>query len=150
MSDLIIRKIEGKDIAEIERLENICFPHDPWSEESIRESLLNYPSAFCLVAETDDKIVGYMGLWKIVDEGHIMNVAVDPDYRRRHIADAILAVMFDVTRENGIDSWTLEVRVDNEPAINLYKKFGFVEEGIRKGYYEYDHTDALIMWKRAN
>ena len=171
MSELIIRKAEEHDILEIARLETICFPEDPWSEESIRHEILENPAALYIVAEVTEVadvtgdagntgkqtgdasaelqpvIAGYMGVWKVVDEGHIMNVAVAPEFRRMHVGEAIIQTMLDVTAQNGVNTWTLEVRVDNDPAINLYRKFGFKEAGVRKGYYEYDHTDALIMWR---
>ena len=188
---LIIRKAEERDILAIADLEKACFPHDPWSEESIRNEICGNPMALYIVAEeieTDDSvevsddvkgvlvgaidgetdsdfrhedgsgqttktershgtIAGYMGVWAVLDEGHIMNVAVNPDFRRRHIGEALISCMLEVTGANGVHSWTLEVRSDNEPAKALYRKMGFVEAGIRKGYYEYDNTDAIIMWR---
>ena len=102
---------------------------------------------FIYVAQADGKLCGYVGVWKILDEGHITNVAVAPKYRRMHIASAILSVLMEVGRENGISRYTLEVRSGNEPAKALYRDFGFEEAGVRKGYYEDNGEDAIIMWK---
>ena len=99
------------------------------------------------LAEADGVLCGYVGIWKIVDEGHITNVAVSPDYRRRHIARAMLEALIARCGQNGITSYTLEVRVGNEPAIKLYEGLGFTAAGLRKGYYEDNGEDALIMWK---
>ena len=92
-------------------------------------------------------MVGYIGVWKIVDEGHITNVAVSPDYRRMQIGSALLKNMLEITAEEGIVRHTLEVRTGNEAAIGLYEKFGFETAGVRKGYYEDNGEDALIMWR---
>ena len=144
----IIRRAEAKDIHAIAELEKICFPMDPWSEGAFQNEIVdNADKTIYLAAVSDDEIVGYMGIWQILDEGHITNVAVSPDHRRKHIGEALIKEIVRLTSENGVTSWTLEVRVDNEPAIRLYEKMGFSPAGIRKKYYEYDGTDALIMWK---
>lgn len=146
MSDLIVRRGEEKDIAAIEELEKQCFA-TPWSYESIHYDVVENNRALYLVAEEDGQVLGYVGIWKIVDEGHITNVAVSPLHRRRHIASALLTALFRVTERAGIVRCTLEVRAGNEAAIRLYESFGFKEEGIRKGYYEDNGEDALIMWR---
>lgn len=84
---------------------------------------------------------------KIFDEGHITNVAVRPEFRRKHIAENLINVMVSVTEDEDITSWTLEVRESNEPAKALYRKLGFIEAGLRKGYYQDTNEDAIIMWK---
>ena len=105
------------------------------------------PRAFYIVADLEGVIVGYAGLWWIQDEGHITNVAVRPGYRNRRIGEGIISVMIDFTSREGIRHHTLEVRSSNEPAISLYKKFGFAVEGVRTGYYLNNGEDALIMWR---
>ena len=144
-----VRRAEEKDLDAITAIEEVCFRgQDPWSRNAFYNEIVeNRDRTLYLTAEAEGKIVGYMGVWKILDEGHITNVAVEPDLRRRHIAEAIIEEMIRLTSEEGITSWTLEVRVDNEPAVRLYEKMGFRPEGVRPGYYEYDGTDALIMWK---
>ena len=148
MADVIIRQAGPADTADIFEIEKLCFP-DPWSMDSIRYELEENEKAFYLVAEHSGKVVGYMGLWWILDEGHITNVAVRPGYRNRKIAEGIIRVMLEHTIGAGILHHTLEVRRDNQPAINLYEKFGFEVDGVRKGYYQFDGEDALIMWRHA-
>ena len=148
MADVIIRQAAKEDAEDIYEIERLCFP-DPWSRDSIRYELEENERAFYLVAEHSGKVVGYMGLWWILDEGHITNVAVRPGYRNRKIAEGIIRVMLEHTIGAGILHHTLEVRRDNQPAINLYEKFGFEVDGVRKGYYQFDGEDALIMWRHA-
>ena len=149
MADVIIRQAAKEDAEDIYEIERLCFP-DPWSRDSIRYELEENERAFYLVAEHSGKVVGYMGLWWILDEGHITNVAVCPGYRNRKIAEGIIRVMLEHTMGAGILHHTLEVRRSNQPAISLYEKFGFEVDGVRKGYYQFDGEDALIMWRHAS
>ncbi len=146
MADVIIRQAELGDVDDIYEIEKLCFP-DPWSRGSIRYELEENQSAFYIVAEHSGHVVGYAGLWWILDEGHITNVAVKPGYRNRKIAEGIIRTLIDHTVAEGIGHHTLEVRRSNEPAIRLYEKFGFQVEGVRKGYYAFENEDALIMWR---
>ena len=146
MAELIIRKGASSDIDDIEVLEQRCFAV-PWDRASILYDLDENPLAGYFVAELFGRVVGYIGVWKIVDEGHITNVAVSPDYRRMQIGSALLKTMLEITAEEGIVRHTLEVRTGNEAAIGLYEKFGFETAGVRKGYYEDNGEDALIMWR---
>lgn len=143
---LLVRQANENDISAIEALEKQCFV-SPWSYESLYHDVIENKLAFYLVAEIDAKVCGYVGVWKILDEGHITNVAVAPEYRRRHIASAMLCSLTDILRNNGVYRYTLEVRSGNEPAKALYKMLGFEEAGLRKGYYEDNGEDAIIMWK---
>lgn len=148
MADVIIRQALPEDADDIYEIEMLCFP-DPWSRESISTELEENPRAFYVVAEHSGQVVGYAGLWWIVDEGHITNVAVRPGFRNRKIAEGIIGVLLDHTLKEGVRHHTLEVRRDNDPAIGLYEKFGFEVEGVRKGYYKFEGQDALIMWRHA-
>lgn len=146
MADVIIRQATVDDVDDIYEIEKLCFP-DPWSRDSLIYEMTENPRAFYIVAELDERVVGYAGLWWIGDEGHITNVAVRPGYRHRHIGNGIIQVMIDFTTQEGIMHHTLEVRRSNLPAISLYEKFGFVVEGVRKEYYANNKEDALIMWR---
>lgn len=146
MSELILRKGEIKDAFEMAEIEKICFS-EPWSEDSIISDIEHSERSFYIVAEIEGHIVGYIGCWKIIDEGHITNVAVRPEYRRKHIAENLINVMISVTEDEDISSWTLEVRESNEPAKALYSKLGFKDAGRRKGYYPDTKEDAIIMWR---
>ena len=141
------RFAEEKDLPAMAEVERRCF-HTPWSEESLRDDLTGNPLSVYMVLEAESgDVAGYMSLWRILDEGHINNVAVLPEYRRRGGASEMLEFMLEYSEKNGISSHTLEVRVSNEGAIGLYRKFGFKEAGVRKGYYEDNGEDALIMWR---
>ena len=141
------RFAEEKDLPAMAEIERRCF-HTPWSEESLRDDLTVNPLSVYMVLEAESgDVAGYMSLWRILDEGHINNVAVLPEYRRRGGASEMLEFMLEYSEKNGISSHTLEVRVSNEGAIGLYRKFGFKEAGVRKGYYEDNGEDALIMWR---
>lgn len=96
------------------------------------------------------ELIGYIGVWSIADEGHINNVAVLPKYRRMHVGTILLNTMINATEEAGIVSHTLEVRASNEAAQSLYGRFGFKESGRRKGYYEDNGEDAIIMWRMGD
>lgn len=147
MTELIVRRAEEKDAGSIAELERVCFSQ-PWSYDSIYHDVAENKLSFYLVAETGGKIIGYAGIWNIAGEGHITNVAVSPDFRRRGVGDALIEVLLKVTGEAGVYSHTLEVRKGNTGALRLYAKHGFKIEGERKGYYEDNGEDALIMWRR--
>ena len=146
MAQLMIRKAEAGDIAQIEELEKVCFA-TPWSYESLEHDILNNKLAFYIVAEVDEKVCGYVGIWNIVDEGHITNVAVSPAFRRKHIASHMLDALIEACEAAGVVRFTLEVRAGNEPAKALYAGKGFREVSVRKGYYEDNGEDAIIMWR---
>lgn len=144
---LNIRPMKLEDVDQIWEIEKLSF-RTPWSRESFVEEMQNNQKARYVVAELGDTIVGYGGMWFIVDEAHITNIAVHPDYRGQKIGEKIVEAMIEAANKEGIHSLTLEVRTTNKPAINLYKKQGFREAGIRKGYYTDTGDDALIMWRR--
>ncbi|HBH3031979.1 TPA: ribosomal protein S18-alanine N-acetyltransferase, partial [Clostridioides difficile] len=91
---------------------------------------------------------GYVGIWLILDEGHINNVAVHSDYRGKKIGDKLIKGIVDLCKDNNIASMTLEVRASNKIAQNLYRKYGFKMGGIRKEYYSDNKEDAIIMWNQ--
>lgn len=132
---------------ELERLERVCFSR-PWSRKMLSEELANECAAFLVAVEPDtEKVVGYAGLLVMADEGYITNVAVFPEYRRRGVAEQLLAVFDRFARGNRLAFLTLEVRPSNAAAVALYRKWGFEEVGRRKNYYELPREDALILTK---
>ena len=132
---------------ELERLERICFSR-PWSRKMLSEELANECAAFLVAVEpVTEKVVGYAGLLVMADEGYITNVAVFPEYRRRGVAEQLLAVFDRFARGNRLAFLTLEVRPSNTAAVALYRKWGFEEVGRRKNYYELPREDALILTK---
>ncbi len=135
--------MKESDLPEVMRIEREVF-HPGWSELAFLNDLRN-PSALYLVLRLDGKIVGYAGMWLIVDEVHITNVAVKPEYRGRGFAKRLILRLLHIARQRGMVRATLEVRISNTPAQKLYEKFGFRPVAVRKRYYN-DGEDALIMW----
>ena len=123
-------------------IEAECFSH-PWSKKSLEESLEKENSLF-LVAVEDEKVIGYVGMEVIVDEGYIFNVAVSADYRRRGVGYALVRELVTYSMKNSLCFITLEVRESNSSAISLYSKFGFIKAGERKNYYS-DPTEAAVL-----
>ncbi|MDF2892434.1 MAG: tsaB [Clostridia bacterium] len=144
---LSTRLMELKDIDAVWEIEKLSF-RTPWSRESFVEEIKASDRTRYVVAEMGDTVVGYGGMWLIVDEAHITNIAVHPDYRGQKIGKKIVEAMIAAAKGEGITSLTLEVRMSNTPAINLYKELDFKEVAIRKGYYSDTGEDALIMWKK--
>jgi [ribosomal protein S18]-alanine N-acetyltransferase len=108
------------------------------------------PTSICLGAFEGSDLLGYVINSRYVDAWHVMNVAVDPDHRRRGIATTLLERLFELTRDDERRGYTLEVRISNEDAIRLYERLGFEPRGIRRGYYTDNKEDALIMWRECH
>lgn len=140
---LTIEPMTEAHLPEVMRIEREVFMPG-WSEEAFRSDLRN-PAALYLVLKIDNKIVAYAGMWLVVDEAHITNVAVLPDYRGRNLAKRLIHRLLSIARERGCVKATLEVRVSNTPAQKLYEKFGFRAVATRAKYYD-NVEDALIMW----
>ncbi len=119
-----------------------------WSRKSFEDELKN-DKALYLVAKQDEKVVGYIGTWLILDEAHITNIAVSGEYRNQKIGDKLVNELIEICKEKNIKSMTLEVRNSNTIAQKLYKNHGFKLAGIRKEYYSDNKEDALIMWKEV-
>ena len=147
MTELRHRRLELRDLGDIERIERRSYP-TPWSR-SMFASEIAKPSSICLGAfeAESGELLGYLIISRYVDAWHVMNVAVEPTYRRRGIATALLDRLFELTADEGRRGYTLEVRVSNTHAIQLYERLGFQGRGIRRGYYTDNREDALIMWK---
>lgn len=146
INDIIIGKMTIEDIEEVLVIENLCFTL-PWTRQSFVDEISQNNHAHYHIIKHSKKTIGYSGLWKVLDEGHITNIAIHPDYRRMGMASKLLNHMLDYCVNQQISSLTLEVRASNIAAQNLYKKYGFVEAGIRKAYYSDNKEDAIIMWK---
>ena len=145
MTTIELRRLLLDNLADIEEIERRSYP-TPWSR-SMFASELAKPTSICLGAFERDELVGYVINSRYVDAWHIMNVAVDPDHQRRGIASRLLERLFELTRDDERRGYTLEVRVSNEAAIELYERLGFEPRGIRRGYYTDNREDALIMWR---
>lgn len=142
---LSIRKMIKEDIEQVYQIELLSFSA-PWSKESLLYELEQNLFAKYIVVESEGQIIGYCGLWVIMEDAQITNIAVHPDYRGLNIGEALLKFAVQLSKEMKAKRITLEVRVSNHVAQSLYKKVGFVTGGIRKRYYTDNQEDALIMW----
>jgi ribosomal-protein-alanine N-acetyltransferase len=135
------------DIDAIEEIEQQAYP-TPWSRSMFAGELAK-PSSICLgaVDGANDELVGYLIISRYIDAWHVMNIAVAPAHRRRGIARGLMERLFEVTARDARRGYTLEVRVSNDGAIQLYEALGFRARGIRRGYYPDNREDALIMWR---
>ncbi|WP_373897971.1 ribosomal protein S18-alanine N-acetyltransferase [Haloimpatiens sp. FM7315] len=145
MENTVIKTLNQEHIDEVLKINALSFP-DPWHKNSFEKELKNN-FAHYIIALNENVLVGYAGIWIIVDEAHIISIAVHPEYRGAGISNKLMSKLIEICIENKVPNITLEVRKSNIKAQNLYRKFGFLEEGQRKKYYS-DGEDALIMWKR--
>lgn len=134
------------DIDDVVEISNLSFS-TPWSRLSYEQELNNSLAKY-FVAKIDNKVIGFIGTWIIVDESHITNVAVHPNYRKLGIGSKLIESMLNYCKEKNCTAYTLEVRESNKTAISAYEKHGFIVDGIRKEYYQDNKENALIMWLR--
>jgi [ribosomal protein S18]-alanine N-acetyltransferase len=134
-----------KDIDDVLIIEHQSFA-TPWSREAFYNELTNNQFAVYIVLEEDAQVIGYCGVWVVVDEGHITNIAILPEYRGRKLGEALLTNLIEAAKQLGAIKLTLEVRVTNYVAQALYRKLGFEDGAIRKRYYTDNQEDALVMW----
>ena len=142
-----IRTLTLADLDVIEEIERRSYP-TPWSRSMFAGELAK-PASLCLGAFEGEQLGGYLIVSRYVDAWHVMNIAVDPELRRRGVATALLERLFELTEDGSGRGYTLEVRVSNDGAIKLYERLGFTARGIRRGYYTDNREDALIMWRDA-
>ncbi len=140
-----VRRLAPTDLTAIETIERRAY-RTPWSRSMFASELAKSTSV-CVGAFEGERLVGYTISSRYVDAWHIMNVAVDPDYQRRGIATQLLQRIFELTESNRQRGYTLEVRISNEGALDLYERLGFEKRGIRRGYYTDNREDAVIMWR---
>jgi ribosomal-protein-alanine N-acetyltransferase len=147
VSGLMVRKMKKEDLDRVSQIEKECFS-TPWSRDAF-EDMIDNPLALYMVAEDNGYVVANCGVISAAGEGDICNVAVDPAYRKRGIGEKLLSEIMNVaSKELLVEAFTLEVRASNKAAISLYEKLGFVNEGIRPGFYTSPKEDAVIFWKR--
>lgn len=115
-----------------------------WNENVIKSELENPASTYIVAIDEQNNVVAYAGIWQPIDEAHITNIVTKKDKRRNKIATQMLEELIKISKQRKLNNITLEVNVNNVPAINLYKKYNFKEVGIRKKYYN-NMDDAIIM-----
>ncbi len=138
--------MELRHLSAVLDIERRSFP-TAWSERAFVSELTQNAYAHYIVALRGQRVVGYAGMWLILDEAHITNIAIHPSERGRGLGDATLSELQRRAEEHGCVRMTLEVRPSNAVARALYGKHGFVARGVRPAYYTDTHEDAIIMWK---
>ena len=141
-----IRPMQKTDVDDVIEIEKLAYGNHHWSKDSFMSELSNELAHYFSVLNENGELIGYCGMWRILEEVHITNIAVNPNYRRKHIGETLLKTIIDDCYKNMVKFITLEVRSSNLPAISLYEKYGFKSLGTRKGYYQDNNEDALIMW----
>jgi ribosomal-protein-alanine N-acetyltransferase len=138
--------LRAEYLDQVLEIERVSFP-TPWSKQSFLSELHDNSMAYYIVCMLDEKVIGYGGMWIILDEAHITNVAVHPEHRGKRIGQGIIFYLISKALSLGVCRMTLEVRPSNLSAIKLYQRMGFQAAGRRKGYYTDTKEDAIIMWK---
>jgi ribosomal-protein-alanine N-acetyltransferase len=137
------------EVDEVMAIEHASFTN-PWTREMYVAELANHDVSYCYLARDDARrIVGFCSFWRIVDELHINNLAVLPEYRRSGVATALLRRVLGDGARLGAARATLEVRQSNDPARSLYERLGFTVAGVRRGYYTKPVEDAIVLWREG-
>lgn len=140
------RRMTIDDVQAVHKIELATFP-TPWTLDSFYYEMTENQYAHYLVAEDGNgEIIGFCGIWLVIDAAQITNVAVVQAVRGQGIGETLMREAMRVAKEANMDVMSLEVRVTNTVAQNLYRKLGFHDGGLRKGYYTDNQEDALVMW----
>jgi ribosomal-protein-alanine N-acetyltransferase len=145
MTDLKIDRMKVTDLDDVMEIEQASFSM-PWSRRMFERELEDREHSHFLVVRGGPEVMGYIGFWMILDEAHIVTIAVRSDCRRRGIGSILLASALSMAERMGADRATLEVRVTNLPAQKLYKRFGFEIVAMRRNFYSDTGEDAYVMW----
>jgi len=148
MANWIIEPLSSaSDLDDVLAIEDASFTN-PWTREMYLAEFENEGVAYCYLARNADRqVVGFCSFWRVVDELHINNLAVLPQHRRAGVATALLRHVFREGARLGAVRATLEVRRSNDPARNLYERFGFSTAGTRRAYYTKPVEDAIVLWR---
>ena len=141
---VVVDRMTAGDLPAVHEIERQSFS-TPWPEHAYKQELEQNKLAHYLVARYGERVVGFAGIWLLVDEAHITTFATRPQWRRQGVAERLLIALLDLAVARGANEATLEVRPSNAPAIKLYEKFGFRVVGVRPRYYTDNNEDALIM-----
>lgn len=141
-----IHPMQKNEVDDVLKIEEQAYGDHHWSKDSFYGELSNDLAYYYSAFDLDNNLIGYAGCWQVLDETHITTLAVKPEFRRKKVGEALLQRILEDCYKNEIKYITLEVRVSNVAAIGLYEKYGFKSLGTRKGYYQNNNEDALIMW----
>lgn len=147
---MIIKRLELADLDEVMEIEPVAFGSHHWSHQSFVNELENQNGHYYALRDSQsNKLLGYTGFWLIQDEAHITTLAIHPDHRRLHLGETLLIHDIQSAQSLGARWMTLEVRVSNESAKQLYYKYSFKSLGTRKQYYQDNQEDALVLWTES-
>jgi [ribosomal protein S18]-alanine N-acetyltransferase len=141
---VVVEPMRLEDVAAVHEIERLSF-RTPWPAYAFEQELKGNRLAHYIVARAGDSVVGFAGIWMMVDEAHITTFSVHPEWRRQQIGRQLLLSLMELSVTIGARRMTLEVRASNETAQSLYRSFGFDVAGRRPGYYTDDGEDALVM-----
>ena len=147
MEKIEIRRMNKQDVSQAAVIEKENFSL-PWTEESFLQALEKKENIY-LTALEGEQVIGYIGMWTVLDEGEITQVSVKKDFQGRHIGRRLLETLEEEGKKEGVVSFFLEVRQSNAPAIHLYQNCGFSVQGIRKNFYENPREVAILMEKKT-
>ena len=139
------RKMTILDVQAVHAIEEATFP-TPWTEDSFYYEMTENQYAYYILASESDNIVGFCGMWMVLGDVQITNVAVLPAHRGQKIGEGLMTAAMATAKAHGMENMSLEVRISNHIAQQLYRKMGFSDGGIRKAYYTDNQEDALVMW----
>jgi ribosomal-protein-alanine N-acetyltransferase len=142
---LVVEEMQESDVASVLAIEDAAFS-TTWPDNAFRHELEENRLAHYFVARHEGKVVGFGGIWVILEDSHITTIAVHPDFQRRKFGEAILLALLQQAVQREAAWMTLEVRISNTSAQRLYHKYGFTTVATRRGYYTEDQEDALVMW----
>jgi ribosomal-protein-alanine N-acetyltransferase len=143
-----VRNMRSRDVPQVLEIERASYP-TPWPRQLFLDELAR-PGTECLVMAAKDDVRGYLVAGTYAEVWHVLNVCVSSAYRGRGYARALLDELFARGEGHAHRGFTLEVRVSNTAAIQLYKETGFIDYGVRPGYYSDNGEDALIMWRSGS
>lgn len=149
MAEFSIRDMTYEDIEDVLQVDQVSFT-SPWSREIYEKEMNENKFAYYFVIEESDQVIGYAGLWIVEGDAQITNIAILPKYRGYKIGEKLFGFSVQFAIQKGASRLSLEVRESNIVAQRLYRKFGLVPGGIRKGYYPDNNEDALVMWVNLN
>jgi ribosomal-protein-alanine N-acetyltransferase len=142
---ITVSRMQMADIPHVSYLERRCYAL-PWNSSAYATEIGNSIAYYTVAKDRDGIVVGFAGMWVVMDEIHITTLAVDPDVRGKSVGERLLLDMLEAGMERGAHRATLEVREHNLAAHNLYLKYGFEDVAIRKKYYSDNGENAVIMW----
>ncbi len=145
LTRVVIEPMRVEHLPRVLEIERVSFP-TPWPQDAYLQEIRGNRLASYIVAKVEEEVVGYAGMWVILDEAHITTIAVDPRYRRQSIGERLLLALIEEAIRRGARWMTLEVRKSNTAAQALYRKYGFRDIGVRRGYYSDNREDAIVMW----